>query len=231
MFSTISRMLVGVFLTLAMPAWAQAVHAPVPSPISLAATVLESTTPPLSLLVGTPVVLQLKQRLKSGETKAGDKVLFGVTERVLLGQTVVIPVGTPAYGLVESASGAGAFGRAGTLRIRCDYILLPGGLRIPVQSQTPLSRSGRSETGTAESVGFMTGLTAGGLAYAGSDVNRNLFTSSPDRTTPTFIGLGTGVVVGALVGSLFRGGNVTLDEGERMEVTVARETALAESAR
>ncbi len=225
--------LIGAFQSVALPAWSQAITTPTspktPSTISLAFAVPERATMFRTnvIPVGTPVILLLAQRLKSGEAKCGETVTFEVAERVLIGQAIIIPVGTPAYGQVENSRGASSFGHAGTLRLRCDYILLPGGVQVPVRTQTPLDRSGRSGRGAAQTAEVLTGLTAGGVAYFASDLSRNLFSSSPDHTTPTLIGITAGVAVGTLIGSLFRGGEVTLNRGQRLEVTVTQETPLS----
>lgn len=205
-------------------------NAPVLS-LPVGATPLGATPRADVLPDGTPITLMLTQRLKSGEAKSGEQVTFEVAKQVLIGRVVVISVGTPAYGQVEVSQGAGAFGRAGTLRLRCDYLLLPSGAHVPIRSLTSLDRSGRSAAGAAGTIGILSGLVAGGIAYVASDLNRNLFSGSPDHTTPALVGLGTGGAVTGLVGSFFRGGNVTLDRGERLEVTVVRETVLTGSGR
>lgn len=185
-----------------------------------------SQTPPETIPAGTEVVVSLADTLKSGQARTGEPVRYTVTKDVSVGGVVRIPAGTPAQGVVETSRGAGALGRAGRLRVRCDAVVLPSGLRVPLREREPADALGHSSAGMAVATAGLVGLVVGVVTYTGVNVGTNLFNDPPDFTGPTLAGLGAGLVSGLLVGSLFHGSNVTLDAGRRFDLVVARDTPL-----
>ena len=187
------------------------------APAPVTAPAVPPTTAPVTILAGTPVPLALKQRLRSGEVRKGDPVDFVVAAdvRTADGQRVLIPSGTPARGSVDESRRAGAFGRPGRLRVRCEQVLLPDGTRVPLSgAPEKTGRSRRWATGiTMGAAGFVS-LVVGGFA-AFSD------TKSDDRLA-TVGGIGGTL----LLGSLWRGGDVTFEEGRAFQTTVAADVTV-----
>jgi hypothetical protein len=170
---------------------------------------------------GTPVRVALKQRLRSGQAKKGDPVAFAVAADVRTpdGARVLIPAGTPAYGIVEEARGGGSFGRPGRLKVRCEYAELPGGTRVPLEASVGNQGAGR-RLGAAVTVGagaYVAGMGALMMAAFGDD----------SAAGPILIG---GVATSVLLGSAWRGGNVTFEEGRVFLTTVSRNVTAPGSA-
>ncbi len=198
---------------------------------------------------GTPVFVALKQTLRSGRARAGEVVAFEVVSDVrgaaADGQSVVIPKGALAWGTVVESRGAGAFGRPGRLRITCDYVLLPNGTRVSLRAigdpnnnkaaaaeaarssnggegaAITLHASGRSRRGPATATMLVVGLPVYAVAYGLANLfgtNENAFQG---QGVPAIVGVGSALIVG----SLWRGGNVTLPEGKTFAVEVAAASA------
>ena len=199
---------------------------------------------------GTPVFVTLKQRLRSGAAKPGQTVAFTVTSDVRRGGAVAGPnaevlilAGTPAVGTVVESRGAGAFGKPGRLRVSCDYVLLPDRTRVSLRAIDPdnskavaaesassnggkgaaitLHASGRSRRGPATATMLVVGLPV----YAYTYLLANLFGTNENafqgQVVPAIVGVGSSLIVG----SLWRGGNVTLPEGKTFAVEVAAASA------
>ena len=138
---------------------------------------------------------------------------YTVAQDVTVGGMVLIPMGTPAFGTVEASRGAGAFGRAGRLRIGCNSVTLPSGVRVPLQAGESGHRVGTQPGGRAVLTGGAFGFAVGAATYTGTNLNDNLFNAHPDHFAPTAWALAAGIASGALIGSLFHGGDVTLVRG------------------
>jgi hypothetical protein len=85
----------------------------------------------LVLNVGTPITLAVAQEVNSSLQAAGDTFPLTVLNDIKIGDTVVIPRGTPATGEVTWRTGKGAFGKSGKLEFSLRYIDL-NGQHIPV---------------------------------------------------------------------------------------------------
>ena len=82
---------------------------------------------------GTPVRLRLESSLRSGQNKAGQAVLFTVTENVYgPNHTLLLAKGTPAQGHVTESSGHGPLQRTGKLAFTCEEAHAADGTRIPL---------------------------------------------------------------------------------------------------
>jgi hypothetical protein len=187
---------------------------------------------PTFIAEGTSVVLAFKKTLKSGSAKKGEAVQFEVASDALSPdrRTVLIPKGTSAFGVVEHSRGAGAFGRAGSLRVRCEYLQLANGTRIPLRpagnSAKVLDANGRNRSGAALGTGLVVGAVSG-LAFGAAAAPASLG-SEPRRGSRSISGAATaGFVSTALLASaLTRGGNATLREGKSFEAATAAEAPL-----
>lgn len=85
----------------------------------------------LTLAVGTPITLAVSQEVNSSTHRAGDVFPLTVLNDVRIGDTVVIPRGTPAQGEITWRTGKGAFGKSGKIEFSLRYIDL-GGRHIPI---------------------------------------------------------------------------------------------------
>lgn len=85
----------------------------------------------LTLTAGTPITLAVTQEVNSSTHRAGDTFPLTVLNDVRIGDTIVIPRGTPARGEITWRTGKGAFGKSGKLEFSLRYIEL-NGQRIPV---------------------------------------------------------------------------------------------------
>jgi hypothetical protein len=167
---------------------------------------------------GTVVPVVLKQRLKSGESSAGQPVRYEVARDVRTpdGREVLIPAGTAAYGEVRASSGAGRFGQPGELRFTCDYVQYPDGTRVPLRS--PAAMSARGHPNLPASLGTSALLLIPTAAAVGAATR-----AAGDTRTAGFV-ISSLAVVG--IGSLWRGREVTIKEGAQFEVVVERDTSV-----
>jgi hypothetical protein len=85
----------------------------------------------LSLNAGMPINLVVSKEVNSSTDKEGDPIAMTVMKDVKIGDTIVIPQGTPAMGQVTWRTGKGAFGKSGKLEFSLSYIDL-NGRHIPI---------------------------------------------------------------------------------------------------
>jgi hypothetical protein len=112
---------------------ARAQSAPVQQAVATPAAPAPTVAADGSLLLGTgtPITLAVAQEVNSSTHRAGDTFPLTVLNDVRVGDTIVIPRGTPAQGEITWRTGKGAFGKSGKIEFSLRYIDL-GGQRIPV---------------------------------------------------------------------------------------------------
>jgi hypothetical protein len=119
----------------AIPAYAQAVSTPAPiaTPEPLQAMVRPVGEAQASLPANTEIMLSMNEELttKGGRIDEGHKFALTVVHDVKVGDFIVIPRGTPAFGEVIWKTGKGAFGKSGKMEVEMRYVDL-NGRRIPV---------------------------------------------------------------------------------------------------
>lgn len=83
------------------------------------------------LPANTEVILETTQEITTkGKTwSEGDQFKLSVADDVMLGEYVVIPKGTPAFGRITWLTSKGAFGKSGKMDIELEHLEL-GGRRI-----------------------------------------------------------------------------------------------------
>lgn len=110
-----------------------------------------------SLPAGIPIMLQMMQTVTTeGDSwRQGDSFSMKVSEDVLIGEHVVIPRGTLAFGHVRWSTGRSVFGKSGKIEVEIDHLVL-GGREVPL-------------TGVHRRVG------SGGLTSAASAMAAGLF--------------------------------------------------------
>ena len=113
------------------PLAAQTVPAETAAAQAPAAAAVTSEAGLLTLTAGTPITLAVSRDVNSSTHRAGDTFPLTVLNDVRVGDTIVIPRGTPAQGEITWRTGKGAFGKSGKLEFSLRHIDL-NGQRIPV---------------------------------------------------------------------------------------------------
>ncbi len=144
----------------AMPASPTAIATPVPAATEVVPAVKVEVPAPkeLSLIAGTPIPLVVASEVNSSTHKAGDMFQLTVLNDIKVGDTLVIPRGTPATAEITWRTGKGAFGKSGKLEFSLRYIELDG-------KRIPISGDFRQE-GEGNTIATGVGLLAVGL-FAG----------------------------------------------------------------
>jgi hypothetical protein len=83
---------------------------------------------------GTPVKLRLTRTISSATEKTGDTIDFEVLEQVKVGDTLVIPIGSIAWGTVTQAEHKKRMGRGGKLDVNIDNVKLKDGSRAALRA-------------------------------------------------------------------------------------------------
>lgn len=117
----------------------------------------------LTLATGTPITLAVAQEVTSSTHHAGDMFALTVLNDVRIGDTIVIPRGTPAQAEITWRTGKGAFGKSGKLEFALRYIEL-NGQRVPVTGS--FRQEGEGNT-VATGVGVLAAGLIGGLVITG----------------------------------------------------------------
>lgn len=81
----------------------------------------------MTLEDGTPVRLRISRNLSSADAATGETVDFEVLEEIRIGDQVVIPKGTTAWGTVTDSEPKRRMGRGGTLNVTIDSVRLADG--------------------------------------------------------------------------------------------------------
>lgn len=131
----------------------QAPQASVPpvQPPAAASTAPALSTPASILQDGTPIKLQLVNKLDSHVAKTGDEIQFDIVNDVVVGGVIVLRRGSIATGLVTQAAASKTMGRAGRLNFTINDIKLVNGAKVPVRAFNRTSGENR----TGEMVGMM----------------------------------------------------------------------------
>lgn len=116
-----------------------ALAALITTPLAAQAAAIQSAVPAaavaadgsLVLATGTPITLAVSQEVNSSTHRAGDTFPLTVLNDVRIGDTIVIPRGTPAQAEITWRTGKGAFGKSGKLEFSLRHIDL-GGQLIPI---------------------------------------------------------------------------------------------------
>lgn len=144
----------------AAPASPAAATAPAPATAeAIIPAVVEAPVPKdLTLIAGTPIQLIVASEVNSSTHRAGDMFQLTVLNDIKVGDTVVIPRGTPASAEITWRTGKGAFGKSGKMEFSLRYIELDG-------KKIPISGDFRQE-GEGNTIATGVGLLAVGV-FAG----------------------------------------------------------------
>ena len=157
------RILLGAAAAALVSTPLSAQQAPAPAPAAEAPAAAAPEAGLLSLNAGVPVTLAVSQEVNSSTHHAGDTFPLTVLNDVRIGDTIVIPRGTPALGEITWRTGKGAFGKSGKLEFSLRYIDL-NGQHIPVSGD--FRQEGEGNT-IATGVGVIAAGLIGGLIITG----------------------------------------------------------------
>lgn len=103
------------------------------APASIVATAVAVPANQTTLPTNTELLLSMNEELttKGKALEVGHKFGMSVVHDVRIGDYVVIPKGTPAFGEVTWLTSKGAFGKSGKMEIELRYVEL-NGRRIPI---------------------------------------------------------------------------------------------------
>lgn len=119
---------------------------PQPEAAAIVAVPAAAVTTGSFLPTNTEVMLRINSELSSKKAKEGTAFTLTVASDVMMGNNIIIPRGTPAYGEVTWRTGKGAFGKSAKMDVEMRYIDL-GGRRIPLSGK--FRQEGKGNTGAA----------------------------------------------------------------------------------
>lgn len=103
---------------------------------------------------GTPVQLRLNRTLSSPDARVGQHVQFEVLAEVRVGDFVVIPRGSAAFGFLTKVSSQATMGHSGKLNVDVDYAQTRSGTYIALRG-----------TEVAQNVGLIAGMVSKTIAF------------------------------------------------------------------
>jgi type IV secretory pathway VirB10-like protein len=199
------------------PAPAAGEAAPEPAPVPMP-PVEEPRTVEVSVPAGRVVNVELKQRLASNTSKAGDVFRVQVAHDVRVDGVVAIPRGSEIVGVVTDAVPLPRIGGQARLTLKLTDLVLPSGTTVPIHAT--LVQVGANQTGRDAA-------TIGGGAVAGGILGNIL--SKGGGAKGSLIGALVGAVAGAAVAT--RAGKEELVIPEGTVLGVKLDDALAVQAR
>lgn len=107
-----------------------------------------AATPPVRLAQDTPVELMAVAEVSTADVAPGTVFKLRVNRPVTVDGRVVIPVGTPAFGEVISATDSGGLGKSGRMTARLLRIRL-GEADIPLEGEMSAKGTGAGSAGVA----------------------------------------------------------------------------------
>lgn len=148
-----------------------------------------TVTPGASTLLppNTEILVTMNSELNSKKAKEGTKFTLSVAQDVMLGNYVVIPKGTPAYGEVTWRTGKGAFGKSAKMEFEIRHLDL-NGRQLPLTGH--FRQEGKGNTGAAVgavvAVGVFGAFVTGKSAIVEQGREYRVFTREPlDVVIPT----------------------------------------------
>ncbi len=174
---------------------------------------------------GTKIPIQLRQAVSTKNAQAGDPIYAQTTFPIVVYGAIMIPAGTYAQGVVDSAKRAGRIKGTAELRFHLTTLIYPNGYTLDLAAavdQVPGSQDARmKEPGTVKhdsekgadvkriGEAAATGAQIGGMAGAASGSIRGL-------------GIGgiSGIAAGSLIALLARGSDVRFEIGSGVEVSL-----------
>jgi hypothetical protein len=161
---------------MAAPANAQAT----PNDRRAAAAANSTTTMPVTIPAGTPILVALDSDVSSASVNQGDKLSFHLVSDYSEFGHVLIPAGTHVRGSVSKVNRRSAGGKPGTVTVSVDAVRAIDGTRIPLRGTK--AAVGKNRQGQASLLGVLTlgvGATKKGLsAVIASGTEFTVFTDA-----------------------------------------------------
>ena len=205
---------------------------------SAADTATQSATPAASVEVpaGTKVLLALHSGIDTKTAQPGDGVYLASTFPVVVGSRVVIPAGVYVQGVIDKVVRAGHVKGRSEVRMHFTTIIFPNGSVVSIpgvvnsvpgspdakvtNSEGQIERSSGSHIDPgAVATGAAAGASVGGIAGAASG--------------HALSGLGYGALAGGVAGAVYsiftHNNDLTLEQGQTIEMVLQRPLELQES--
>ena len=127
------------------------------------------TSVPVEVPAHTVARLQLTQTLKPSVTKKGDIVLLRLTHNIVIGNNLVVPVGSPAEAIVTSVKKPRSFGRPSEIKLSVRKLFTLGGGALPMHEGEESKKATEFEASYAAAAGtsLVGALALGPLGLAG----------------------------------------------------------------
>ncbi|MGF7149117.1 hypothetical protein FHS96_002759 [Sphingomonas zeicaulis] len=120
----------------------------VPTPPVEASAIAPIPAPALLMRRDTPVVLMAVSEVSTADAKPGARFRLRVNEPIVIDGKTVVPVGTPAFGVVMSATDSGGLGKSGRMSAKLLHIQL-GNAEIPLEGEMSAKGTGAGSAGMA----------------------------------------------------------------------------------
>ncbi len=134
-----------------------------------------------TLAPNTEITVSMNAELNSKKfKKEGHKFDLSVANNVMIGDFVVIPKGTPAFGIVTYRTGKGAFGKSAKMEFDITHLELNGN-RIPLKGHFRQEGQGNTgaAVGAAVAVGVFGAFVTGKSAIVEQGREYKVFTTEP----------------------------------------------------
>lgn len=109
-----------------------------------AVAVRQAASDPLKLEDGTPVKIRLQRTLSSADAQVDDRVDFDVLDEVKVGDLVVVPKGSVAWGTVTAAQSKRRMARGGKLDLNIDAVRLADGEKAALRGVKDVKGGGHT---------------------------------------------------------------------------------------
>ena len=147
---------------------------------------------PGELAEGTSIRVRLLNRLSSAASEKGETFRTRVASDVLQDGQVLIPVGAEIDGSVVDVSG-GRFGGHGTMRLRPDTVVLPGGMRYRLHAYLTSTPGAKTRVGSEGAIDPGSRAKRDTIEYGGA--------VGAGATTGAILGGPVGALTGGLIGA------------------------------
>jgi hypothetical protein len=112
----------------------------------------QDSTKKVSISEGTVVSLKILQDISSKSANVGDILEFETNEPIIIGDKVIIPIGTKAFGKVTEAAPRKMAGKAGKLNFTISYLNLANGKVIKLSNEQKANGKNKAGAAVAEAV-------------------------------------------------------------------------------
>ena len=183
---------------------------------------------------GTRIPLSMVNNVSSRTAQPGDPVYLTTIFPIVVGNQVVIPIGSYVRGTITEAQRSGRIKGRAEMYIRFDSLTLPNGTTRDfnaILSQADANIPGRMKEGKIESEGTKGKDVAriAGTTMAGAGIGTIAGGASGNYGKGVGIGAGAGALAGLITTLSTRGNEVNLFRGTEVDMTLDRNLMFDES--